>query len=114
MLHLHSLLVQYGPWAIFTLVAAESAGIPMPGETILVSAAVLAGHSREGSIVSIIAFAAAGAIFGDNIGFWIGREFGLKLLIRHGPRFGIDEDRLKLASVFPLGGQLSLVSQFPS
>jgi membrane protein DedA with SNARE-associated domain len=94
--HLHSLLVHYGPWAIFTLVALESAGVPMPGETILVSAAVLAGHSREGSIAAIIAFAAAGAICGDNIGFWVGREFGLNLLIRHGARFGIDEDRLKL------------------
>ena len=114
MLHLHSLLVQYGPWAIFTLVALESAGIPMPGETILVSAAVLAGHSREGSIVSIIAFAAAGAIFGDNIGFWIGREFGLKLLIRHGPRFGIDEDRLKLGQYLFMrfGGAIVFFGRF--
>jgi membrane protein DedA with SNARE-associated domain len=114
LLHLHSLLVQYGPWAIFTLVALESAGIPMPGETILVSAAVLAGHSREGSIVSIIAFAAAGAIFGDNIGFWVGREFGLKLLIRHGPRFGIDEDRLKLGQYLFMrfGGAIVFFGRF--
>ena len=60
--HLHSLLVHFGPWAVFLLVAMESAGIPLPGETILVTAAVLAGRTHEGSIVEIIASAAAGAI----------------------------------------------------
>jgi membrane protein DedA with SNARE-associated domain len=95
-LHLHSLLVQYGPWAVFALVALESAGIPLPGETILITAAILAGRTHEGSIFEIIALAAAGAIFGDNIGFWVGREFGLKLLVRHGGRIGLDEGKLKL------------------
>jgi membrane protein DedA with SNARE-associated domain len=78
------------------LVALESSGVPLPGETILVTAAVLAGRTREGSIVEIIGLAAAGAIFGDNIGFWVGREFGLKLLVRHGDKIGLDEDKLKL------------------
>jgi len=85
--HLSFLLAHYGPWAVFALVALESAGIPMPGETALVTAAVLAGHSGEGSLALIVAAAAGGAIFGDNIGFWIGREYGLRLLVRHGPRF---------------------------
>lgn len=96
MLHFHSLLVHYGPWAVFALVALESSGIPLPGETILISAAILAGRTHEGSIAEIIALAAAGAIFGDNIGFWVGREFGLKLLVRHGGRIGLDEGKLKL------------------
>lgn len=78
------------------LVALESSGIPLPGETILVTAAILAGRTHEGSIVEIIALAAAGAIFGDNIGFWVGREFGLKLLVRHGDKIGLDEGKLKL------------------
>jgi membrane protein DedA with SNARE-associated domain len=95
-LQLHSLLVQYGPWAVFLLVALESSGIPLPGETILVTAAVLAGRSHEGSIIEIIGLAAAGAIFGDNIGFWVGREFGLKLLVRYGDKIGLDEGKLKL------------------
>jgi membrane protein DedA with SNARE-associated domain len=96
MIHVQELLTRYGPWAVFMLVALESAGIPLPGETILVAAAVFAGRSHEGSIVEIIVFAAAGAIVGDNIGFWVGRKFGLRLLIAHGGKIGLDEDRLRL------------------
>ena len=91
-----SLLTQFGPWAVFVLVALESSGIPLPGETSLVAAAVFAGRSQDGSIGQIVALAAAGAIFGDNIGFWVGREYGLRLLLAHGPKIGLDEDRLRL------------------
>ena len=114
MTHLHSLLVQFGPWAVFMLVALESAGIPLPGETILVTAAVLAGRSHEGSIVEIIGCAAAGAIIGDNIGFWVGREFGLGLLIRHGGRIGLDEGKLKLGQYLFLrfGGPIVFFGRF--
>lgn len=94
--HIHALLTEFGPWAVFLLVALESSGIPLPGETILVTAAVLAGRSHEGSIFEIIALAAAGAIVGDNIGFWVGREFGLNLLIKHGDRIHLDQSKLKL------------------
>ena len=96
------------------LVAVESAGIPLPGETILVTAAVLAGHSHEGSIVEIIACAAAGAVVGDNIGFWVGREFGLGLLIRHGDRIGLNEDKLKLGQYLFLrfGGPIVFFGRF--
>ena len=114
MLHVHALLTQFGPWAVFLLVALESAGVPLPGETILVAAAVLAGHSHEGSIVQIIALAAAGAIIGDNIGFWVGREYGLKLLLRHGGRIGLDEDRLRLGQYLFLrhGGAIVFFGRF--
>jgi len=112
--HLSFLLAHYGPWAVFALVALESAGIPMPGETALVTAAVLAGHSGEGSLALIVAAAAGGAIFGDNIGFWIGREYGLRLLVRHGPRFGLDEDRLRLGQYLfaRFGGAIVFFGRF--
>jgi hypothetical protein len=58
------------------IVMLESAGIPMPGETILVTAAVYAGTRHALDIRWVIAAAAGGAILGDNIGFWVGREFG--------------------------------------
>jgi len=90
------LLAQFGPWAVFFLVALESSGVPLPGETSLVAAAVLAGSSHDGSIAQIVALAAAGAIVGDNIGFWVGREFGLRLLLAHGGKIGLDEDHLRL------------------
>jgi membrane protein DedA with SNARE-associated domain len=114
MLHLHSLLVHYGPWAVFLLVALESSGVPLPGETILVTAAIVAGRTHEGSILEIIGLAAAGAIFGDNIGFWVGREFGLKLLVQHGDKIGLDEDKLKLGQYMFLrfGGAIVFFGRF--
>jgi membrane protein DedA with SNARE-associated domain len=78
------LLLSYGLILLFGAVAIESAGIPVPGETALVTAAFLASQGHY-SIVAVIAVAAAGAIIGDNVGYWIGREGGRKLLERWGP-----------------------------
>src|SRR5436190_4064287 len=59
----------------------ESAGIPLPGETALITAAILAAEGHY-SLVAVIAVAAAAAIVGDNIGYWIGRKGGRALLRR--------------------------------
>jgi membrane protein DedA with SNARE-associated domain len=74
-------LASYGLWALFFLVAMESAGIPVPGETALIAAAVLAS---QGTMVlwEVLLVAALGAIVGDNIGYWIGRKGGRALLLR--------------------------------
>jgi membrane protein DedA with SNARE-associated domain len=93
---IHHLLSTYGYWAVLVVVMVESAGIPVPGETILVGAAVYAGTTHNMHIGLVIAAAAVGAIMGDNIGFWIGREFGPPLLKRFGKHVGLDERRLRL------------------
>ncbi len=92
----------------------ESSGLPLPGETALVAGAIAAGRAHDGPIGEIIALAAAGAICGDNIGFWIGREFGLKLLLRHGARLGLDEGKLKLGQYLFLrfGGAIVFFGRF--
>jgi len=74
------LLLDYGLVLLFLLVGVEAAGIPLPGETALVAAAVLA-HDHWG-IEWVIVVAAAGAIVGDNTGYWIGRIGGRKLIER--------------------------------
>jgi membrane protein DedA with SNARE-associated domain len=74
------LLLDYGLVLLFLLVAVESAGIPLPGETALIAAAVLA-HDHYG-IVWVIAVGAAAAILGDNAGYWLGRSGGRKLAER--------------------------------
>ena len=94
--HLHQFVAEYGYFAIFLLVALESAGVPMPGETALVSAAVLAGRG-DFHIGLVIACAAAAAILGDNAGYWVGREFGFPLIYRYGHYIRVDEGRLKVA-----------------
>ena len=78
------LLISYGLLLLFALIAAESAGVPLPGETALIAAAILAERGNY-SIVEVIAVAAAAAIVGDNVGYWIGRTGGRKLLERWGP-----------------------------
>jgi len=73
----------YGLIILFGLVAMESAGIPLPGETALIAASVLAAQGHF-AIEWVIVVAALGAIVGDNIGYWLGREGGLRLLGRWG------------------------------
>jgi membrane protein DedA with SNARE-associated domain len=74
-------LETYGLILLFLLVAAESTGIPLPGETALITAGVLASSGRF-NIVEVIAVAAAGAIVGDSTGYWIARTGGRKALAR--------------------------------
>lgn len=66
------------------LVGLESAGIPLPGETALLAAALLA-HDGKLSIAVVITVAACAAIVGDNCGYLIGRQLGRRALQRPGP-----------------------------
>jgi len=77
------LLIDYGLVLLFLLVAVESAGVPLPGETAMIAAAVLARPEHHiHSLASVIVVGAAGAIVGDNVGYALGRFGGRKLLAR--------------------------------
>ena len=91
---LNSLIPIYGPWIIFGIVALESAGVPLPGETILIAAALLAATTGQINIVVVVLAAAAGAIVGDGMGYMVGRQLGLPFLRRYGRYIRLDEDRL--------------------
>ena len=90
------IVAAHGYLIVASIVGIESMGVPAPGETALVTAAIYAGTTHRLSILLLIAAAALGAIVGDNLGYLIGRRFGYDLLLRHGRRIGIDERRLKL------------------
>ena len=90
------ILTTYGYYAVFLVVMMESAGVPMPGETILVSAAIYCSTTHQLDIRLVILAAALGAIIGDNIGYWVGRRFGPTLLERWGPRIGLDSRKQML------------------
>ncbi len=81
LLGLPPLLVYVG---LFAVVAAESSGLPLPGETSLVAAAILASQHAGLSIEVVIATAALAAIVGDNVGYLLGRHAGRRLLMRDG------------------------------
>ncbi len=76
-----SLVHHYGLVALFLVVMLESGGIPLPGETALVTAGVFASRGQL-NIVSVVAVAAVAAIVGDNLGYWAGRTGGRKLIER--------------------------------
>jgi membrane protein DedA with SNARE-associated domain len=90
------LLTLYGYWAVLLFVAAESTGIPFPGETMLLVAAIYAGTHHSFHIPLVILAATGGAILGDNLGFLVGRAGGYRLLRRYGPVVHLDERKLKL------------------
>lgn len=92
---LQPLIVEYGLFAVFFIVMLESAGLPLPGETVLVLAAVYAGMTGHFEIPVVIAVAASAAIIGDNIGFVVGRRYGMPLVARYGKLVGLDEKRLR-------------------
>jgi len=73
------LIESYGLIILFVVVGLESSGVPLPGETALITCGVLASQHHF-DIKWVIVVAAAGAIIGDNIGYWIGRKGGTKLL----------------------------------
>jgi membrane-associated protein len=70
--------------AVFALVAIETMGIPVPAETALIAAALLA-HKGSMDIGTLIVVASAAAIIGDNVGFAIGRVYGRRLFLFNGP-----------------------------
>ena len=90
------LLTTHGYWAVLFFVAIESMGIPFPGETMLLAAAIYAGAHHGFHIPLVILAAAAGAILGDNLGFLIGHAGGYRLLRRYGHLVRLDEHKLKL------------------
>lgn len=79
-----NLAANLGYPSVFLLIMAESAGIPLPGETALVTGALLASQHKL-QIPVVIGLATSAAIIGDNLGYLIGRKGGRWLLERPGP-----------------------------
>jgi membrane protein DedA with SNARE-associated domain len=93
--HIGHLIATYGFLAIGAIIALESTGLPLPGESVLVLAALNAAHHGH-SITAVVTSAALGAMLGDNVGYWIGRKFGYRLLRRYGSRIGLSPNKIKL------------------
>jgi membrane protein DedA with SNARE-associated domain len=90
------LIQSYGYYAVFALIALESMGVPLPGETALIAAALYAGTTHHLNIVVLAAVAASAAVIGDNAGYWIGRTGGQRLAERYGRFVRLDRAKLKV------------------
>lgn len=93
------LITTYGYVFLFLLVAIESFGVPLPGETALVTAAAYAAIGQL-NIFGVIGAAATGAIVGDNAGYWLGRKGGIALVRRYGRHVGLSDAKLDRAHAF--------------
>src|SRR5258707_8579451 len=80
---INHLLQSYGYLAVFVFIALESLGLPLPGETALIAAAVYAGSAHRLNIGVVFLVAAVAAIGGDNAGYWLGRSAGQRLVGRY-------------------------------
>jgi membrane protein DedA with SNARE-associated domain len=79
-----ALIPQYGYFVVFGIVALESAGLPLPGETVLISAAMYSGAGGSLRVELIKVIASGAVILGDNLSFWIERKCGRDVLKKYG------------------------------
>jgi membrane protein DedA with SNARE-associated domain len=116
LIDLNHALALYGYLAVFAFVGIESLGIPIPAETMLVTAAVYAGLTHQLSIPLVVVAAAVGAIVGDNIGFGIGHWGGYRFLVRYGKYVRLDQRKLKVGRYIFLrhGGKVVFFGRFVS
>src|SRR4051794_31301651 len=90
------LLIAYGYWAVFLIIALESMGVPLPGEMTLMAASIYPGRPHHLHIQLVVAAVIASAIAGDNVGYLIGKKGGFHLLRRYGKYVRLDERKLRL------------------
>ena len=108
-----TLIAQYGYLAVFFGVMLESAGVPLPGETILIVAGALT-HSRNLDFGDVLAFGVFGAIAGDQVGYWAGRKGGRPFVLRWGRYVFVTQERLARAEGFFArhGGRAVFLARF--
>jgi membrane protein DedA with SNARE-associated domain len=113
---LHSLepaLNEFGYAAVVALVLVEDFGVPVPGETVLILAAVYAGAGRL-NVVLVALLGFLGAVLGDNIGFALGHFGGRPLVERYGRYIFLTPERVERATDFfkRHGGKIIIVARF--
>jgi membrane-associated protein len=100
---------QYGYWTVFFALLLENAGVPVPGETVLLFASFLAFDEQELKLRYIILVGIAAATLGDNIGYWLGRKGGRPLLDRYAHLFRIPNSLIqKGEALFAKRGPLAI------
>jgi membrane protein DedA with SNARE-associated domain len=107
------LLDHYGYLAVAFLITVEDFGVPAPGETVLIAAALYAGAGRM-NVVAVGIIALLAAVIGDNIGFAIGHFGGRALALRFGKYMFLTSERLDKAEAFfeRHGGKIIVVARF--
>lgn len=105
---------EYGAWAVGALIGLESLGLPLPGETALVSAAIYTATTGHISLFGLFCAATAGAIVGDGLGYLTGRLLGWRRICKLARRLGIGFERLQFGRAVFLqhGGKIVIAGRF--
>lgn len=120
MTHLDALLQQaspflhdYGLWAVFFSLFLETFGLPLPGETLLIAASLLASQGQF-HLPTVLLVAWAAAVLGDNAAFYLGRFGGRRLLLRLGGKIGLTRQRLHRMHRFydRFGAEIIIIARF--
>src|SRR6185436_6736966 len=90
---------QYGYVLVAVFLTIEAAGIPIPGETAIVTASAVAGRGTM-HIAGVIIAACIGTIAGGHLGYWMGARGGTKLVAKYGRWVGLNDKRLALTRTF--------------
>ena len=111
--HLASLLTQYGYLTVVAFMIGEGCGIPVPAETMLVTAAAFAARGKL-SLVGVVLAGAFGGVAGGSLGYLLGSRGGLPFLRRYGNRMGVGDAKLARAQDFfrRRGGSAAFLGRF--
>jgi membrane protein DedA with SNARE-associated domain len=106
-------IAQYGYWAVFGAILLEDFGIPVPGETLLITGSLLASRGQT-HMVHLLLAAWFGAVAGDNIGYAIGRFGGRRMVLRFGHYVFVNEQKLARTEAFfgKYGGAVVVLARF--
>ena len=109
-----AILSSLGYLSVFLLITLENLGLPLPGETVLVGAAIYAGQTHQLDLIFIILAAASGGALGGTIGFWLGRIFGPMLTDKYGKLIGLTPRRIILGEYLfkKWGGLIIFLGRF--
>ena len=111
---LGSLIQDYGYGVVALGLCLEAMGLPLPGESLLITAAIYAATTGQISIGWLVLAAAAGAVMGDNLGYWIGHSLGRRALERYGPKVWLTVERQQLVRFmfYKYGGSVVFLGRF--
>jgi membrane protein DedA with SNARE-associated domain len=108
------LLSTWGSWIVLTVVLAQASGVPVPGTTAVVAAALYAGSTHHLAIAAVVLAACAGAVLGYTLAFAVGRWGGLRVLARYGHRLRLTPARIEAGQRFfaAHGGKVVFFGRF--
>lgn len=111
---LAGLVQQHGFWVVGGVIFFESMGAPLPGESLLIAAALYAATTGDMTIGHVVLASAVGAVLGDNAGYLLGQRLGPPVLARYGPKIGLTLDRQRLGQFLFLrhGGKVVFFGRF--